>query len=71
MNVSIDRIEGGIAVLTVRDDLSGRITIPLSLLPPGSREGDLLSLTLDRDPEGTAVAKERAARHIEKLKKRG
>jgi hypothetical protein len=70
MNVSIDRIEDGIAVLVVRDDPPGQIHLPVSLLPPGCVEGDVLTLTLDRDTAATAEAKERVSGLIEKLKKK-
>lgn len=69
MKVSIDRIEEGIAVLVIRDDPPGRIHLPVSLLPPGCGEGDVLTLTLDRDTAATAEAKERVLGLIEKLKK--
>jgi hypothetical protein len=70
MNVSIDRIEDGIAVLVMRDDPLGRIHLPVSLLPAGCVEGDVLTLTLDRDTAATAEAKERVSGLIEKLKKK-
>jgi hypothetical protein len=70
MKVSIDRIEEGVAVLLMRDDPLGWIHVPVSLLPPGCREGDVLTLTLDPDPAGTAAAKEGVSGLINKLKKR-
>ncbi len=70
MKVSIDRIENGVAVLVGQDDPSGLIRVPVSLLPPGCREGDVLTLTFDRDPSGTAAAKERVDGIIDKLKKK-
>ncbi|MDD1712524.1 MAG: DUF3006 domain-containing protein [Methanoregulaceae archaeon] len=69
MNVSIDHIDEGIAVLVVQDDFRKRIQVPVSLLPPGSREGDVLTLTLESDPAATAAAKERVAGLIKKIKK--
>lgn len=69
MNVSIDRIEDGIAVLVVRDDTGERIHLSVSLLPPGCVEGDVLTLTLDRDTAATAEAKERVSGLIKKVKK--
>jgi hypothetical protein len=68
MKLSIDRIEEGIAVLVMRDDPPERISIPVSLLPSGCREGDVLTLTLEVDREDTAATKERLAGLIEKLK---
>ena len=70
MKVSIDRIEEGIAVLVMQDDLFGIIRVPASLLPPGCREGDVLNLTLEADPAGTAAAKERVSGLIERMKKK-
>ena len=70
MQVSIDRIEGMIAVLTGSDDESIRITVPASCLPPGSREGDILNLALTQDKDATLAAQERVAALQEKLKKR-
>ena len=70
MNVSIDRIEDGIAVLVMREDPRQRMTVPVALLPPGSGEGDILTLTLECDPAATAAARERVSGLIEKLKKK-
>jgi len=70
MKVSIDRIEQEVAVLVVQDDPSGIICVPVSLLPPGCREGDVLNMTLEADLLETAAAKERVARLIDKLKKK-
>jgi hypothetical protein len=68
MKVSIDRIEEGIAVLVLQDNPRVRIQIPDSLLPPGCREGDVLSLTLSRDLTDTAAAKKRVSGLIDTLK---
>jgi len=70
MKVSIDRIEEGVAVLVTRDDFIRRIQIPASLLPPGCREGDVLTLTLEADAAETAAAKEQVITLIDKLKKK-
>jgi hypothetical protein len=69
MNVSIDRIENGVVVLVMRDDPFGRIPIPVSLLPPGCVEGDVLTLTLARDSAATAAAKDRVAGLMKKIQK--
>jgi hypothetical protein len=71
MNLTIDRIEEGIAVLIGRDDETVRMTIPVSRLPPGSQEGDILSLAFTRDTSATSVARERARGLIEKMRERG
>lgn len=70
MKVSIDRIEGKVAVLVMRDDPYGQVHVPVSLLPPGCREGDILTLTLEADPADTTAAKGRVSGLIEKLKKK-
>jgi hypothetical protein len=63
-------IEEDIAVLLVRDEETIKINIPLFLLPPGSREGDILSITITRDVQETEAAKERVSSLLMKLKKR-
>jgi hypothetical protein len=68
MKVSIDRIDEGVALLVMQDDPSGIFRVPVSLLPPGCREGDVLTLTLEADPGETAAAKERVIGLIDKLK---
>jgi hypothetical protein len=70
MNLTIDRIEEGIALLIGREDETVRMMVPVSSLPPGSQEGDILTLTFSRDPEATAAAKERTRGCIETMKNR-
>ena len=70
MNVTIDRIEGTVAVLISREDESVRVNVPVSLLPPGCREGDILTIRIEQDRAATEAAQERVADLIEKLKKR-
>jgi len=71
MKVSIDRVEEGIAVLVMQDESRECITVSASLLPPGSREGDVLTLILEKDPAATKAAKERVSGLIDTLKKKG
>lgn len=68
--VTLDRIEGSIAVLLVRDEEKVKINIPLILLPSGSKEGDILDITIVRDEKETEAAKERVTSLLEKLKKK-
>ena len=68
--VTLDRIEENIAVLLVRDEESVRINIPLCLLPPESREGDILEIAITRNVQETEDAKERVSSLLEKLKKK-
>ena len=68
MKVTLDRIEGTVAVLISREDESVRVNVPVSLLPLGCREGDILTIRIERDLQATGVAHERVAGLIEKLK---
>ena len=70
MRAVIDRVEGELAVLLVGDE-SIKLNVPLSLLPVGCKEGDLLNISFERDPEATEQAKERVSGLMEKLKKKG
>jgi len=66
--VTLDRIEENIAVLLVRDEEKIKINIPLCLLPPESREGDILDIAITRDVQETEATKERVSSLIEKLR---
>jgi len=68
MNMTIDRIEGTIAVLISVEDEPVQMNVPLSLLPSGCREGDILSIRIERDREATNAARGRVSALIEKLK---
>jgi len=70
MKATIDRIEGGTATLVSREDGRVRVNLPISLLPPGSREGDIVTLALTRDEEETRAARERSAALIDRLERR-
>jgi hypothetical protein len=70
MRATIDRIESPFAVLITQEDESVRFTLPLSLLPAGSREGDIVVIGIERDIEATIAARERVSGRIEKLKNR-
>ena len=65
---TLDRIEEDIAVLLVRDEEKIKINIPLFLLPAGSKEGDILDITITRNIQETEAAKERVSNLLEKLK---
>ena len=71
---TVDSIEEGIAA--VEEDGARMLRLPLSLLPTGAREGDVLSvlreeeggavvLTVRADPEGTARALARSRAQVE------
>jgi hypothetical protein len=70
MKAVIDRVEGELAVLLLGDE-STKLNIPLSLLPDGCKEGDVLNMSFERDVVGTEQAKERVSGLMEKLKKKG
>jgi hypothetical protein len=70
MKVTIDRIEEGIAVLIPCGDETKRFSLPVTDLPPGSKEGDIVTIGGERDPGATAAAKERTANLIERLKRK-
>ncbi|WP_292462352.1 DUF3006 domain-containing protein [Methanolobus sp.] len=66
--VTLDRVEGDIAVLLVRDAETIKVDIPVSLLPSGSKEGDILDISVVKDEKETDDAKQRVSSLIEKLK---
>jgi hypothetical protein len=68
MQATIDRIDEGVAVLIACGEKPFQITVPSSLLPHGSREGDIVSITIGRDNDATEAAKNRVARLIGRLK---
>jgi hypothetical protein len=70
MKAVIDRVEDKIAVLLLGDKGEFKINLPLSLLPDGCREGDVLNVSFERDPAATEQAKERVSGLMEKLKKK-
>ncbi len=70
MKATIDRIEGTNAVLIPHNDETMRFNLPRSLLPQGCREGDILTIGIERDPAGTADARKRVSGRIETLKNR-
>ena len=70
MKAAIDRIEGGIAVLIPRDDETLRLHIPVSVLPPDCREGDIVTIAIEADRETTQKTKERTSSLIDRLRRR-
>ena len=68
MKATIDRIEGTVAVLVLQEDEAVQINLPLSLLPTGCREGDILKIGIKRDMTETKEAQERVSRRIDRLK---
>ena len=66
--VTVDRMEGSIAVLLLRDEEAIIINIPLFLLPLGSREGDILDVTISINIKETEDSRERVSNLLEELK---
>jgi hypothetical protein len=71
MKAIIDRIEGNTAVLLIGEEGKDKLNMPLGLLPVGCKEGDVLSISIELDPEATSQAKERVSGLMDKLKKKG
>jgi hypothetical protein len=67
LKVTVDRIEGTVAVLISCEDESVRVNVPVSLLPPGTREGETLTIRIERDRAATEAAQDRVTGLIEKL----
>jgi hypothetical protein len=70
MKAVIDRVEGDFAVLLLGDKGEIRLNFPLSLLPVGCRESDVLNISIERDVVGTEQTKERVSGLMDKLKKK-
>ena len=62
----LDRIEGTTAVILIGDD-ADTIELPRNLLPDGSKEGDLISFTLEKKDKKIKDEKERVEGLIKKL----
>ena len=68
MKATIDRVEGKLAVLLIGDKGEVKLNVPISLLPEGSKEGDILDISIIRDEKATDETKERVSNLIDKLK---
>ena len=66
----IDRVEGEFAVLLLGDKGEFRLNFPLSLLPAGCKEGDVLSISIERNVAATEQTKERVSNLMDKLKQK-
>jgi hypothetical protein len=71
MRATIDRIEIPFAVMIIQDDETVQFSLPISLLPSGSREGDIVVIGIEQDREATKAARDRVSGRIEHLKNRG
>lgn len=65
--VTVDRIEGQIATLLLREDEKIKFNLPVVLLP-GIVEGDIVDITITKDTSSTNEVKGRVISLIEKLK---
>lgn len=70
MKATLDRIEGSKAVLLIRDEERIKVDLPIELLPAGSKEGDILDITIQRDEKATGDARIRTSDLIERLKRK-
>jgi hypothetical protein len=70
MKVTLDRFEGDMAVLLVRDDESIKFNMPIALLPEGCQEGDILDISITRDAKATEDSKARVSSLMERLKRK-
>jgi len=68
VQATIDSIDEGIAVLITSDTEPARLILPARLLPPGSREGDVVSIAITADGAATDTAGERIRRKIGRLR---
>lgn len=63
----VDRIEGDKAVLLVGDEEQCKVILPVDCLPDGAREGAVLTVNLEYDPELTAEAFEKSQSLVRRL----
>ncbi len=70
MKVTLDRLEGDMAVLLVRDDERMKFNMPISLLPDGVQEGDILDILITTDKKAADDSKTRVSNLIERLKQK-
>jgi hypothetical protein len=67
MKAVIDRIGETITVIVIPGEENLRLNIPSALLPAGSSEGDILTLSVERDEAATNEAQARVSRLIADL----
>jgi len=70
ITATVDRIEGGMAVLLLRGDAQVTFNLPAIFLA-GIIDGDIVNITITKDAIATDEAKERVISLIEKLKRKG
>lgn len=70
MKAVIDRFEGSYAVVLIGLE-EIRVDLPVKLLPKGAREGSVLDVSLELDPEGEAERRKRIRAKLDRLKNKG
>ncbi len=71
LSLSLDRFEGrGKEIAVLLTDDGETLNIPRALLPPGSKPGDVLALSLEHDAEATRELADETRRAQDKLKDR-
>ena len=70
LKVTLDRIEGDLAVLLIQPDEIYEISWPSSYLPQGAEEGSILTIHMDVDVQETRAADMRVRSLLEKLQDR-
>ena len=63
----VDRIEGDKAILLVGEKEQHRVILPVECLPDDAREGAILTINLEYEPELTAKAFDEAQGLIRRL----
>jgi hypothetical protein len=63
----VDQINEGIATLLLGDDESVHLTIPITWLPKGVREGMVLKMGVSIDEEGTKDGKKTIGELMDRL----
>ena len=57
LSLSLDRFEGkGKQIAVLLTDDGDTLNVPKSLLPPNSKPGDVLTLTLEHDAQATRIS---------------
>ena len=68
LEITLDRFEGNLAILLVRDDETTQINVPISLLPAECEEGDILDIRIEKNTEKTKSARKRTTELLERIK---
>jgi hypothetical protein len=70
VRATIDRIENDTAVLILHSGSHKPVVFPSALLPDGCGEGDIVTLTFERDPGETRKERDGIEEQVERIKKR-